>query len=199
MTFLTRRAWRVEPDLDHAADEFVSYEVGRQTEDVGVVVSAAHVGGQFVVAERRPYPRDLVGYDGRSDPCPAEQDASFRFTARHTEADGNGIVRVVARGVGVRAVVDHFVPHVGQKAFDAFLGVEPAMVASERNLHQTISCTRLATASSTRRAQVRYVSTSPPNGSATSRPSGSIRQARSRTSGARRPTASRWWRVMTQI
>ena len=68
---------RGQPQLDHAVDQAARPAVGRQAEHVGVVVAAAHFGGQIVVAGGRADAGKLVGGDAHAQAGAADQDAAL--------------------------------------------------------------------------------------------------------------------------
>ncbi len=56
-----------QPQFDHARCETISQQIGRQTQDVRVVVPSAHLGRQVVVAERGTNAPELVRDDAHAD------------------------------------------------------------------------------------------------------------------------------------
>src|SRR5687767_4552351 len=58
---------RLQPDAHHAVDQLVAQKVGRQTEDIAVIVPTAHFGGDAVVAWRRADADHLVGGDAHAN------------------------------------------------------------------------------------------------------------------------------------
>src|SRR5438105_2499361 len=52
---------RLQPDADHALDEFLAQQVGGQTQHVCVVVPPAHFRRDIIVTRRRPHAADLIG------------------------------------------------------------------------------------------------------------------------------------------
>ena len=66
-----------EPHLDDAPGEFLADQVGGKAKHVGIVVAARHLRGQFVVAQRRTDPANLVGGDAHADAAAAQQDAQL--------------------------------------------------------------------------------------------------------------------------
>src|SRR5260370_33101124 len=55
-----------QPDAHHAVDQLLAEQVGRQTQDVGVVVPPAHLGGDAVVTRGGADVSHPVGGDGHS-------------------------------------------------------------------------------------------------------------------------------------
>ena len=68
---------RVEPGADDPFDHVVAEQIGGQAQDIGVVVSAAHLCGNTVMARGRADAANLVGNDAHSDAGAAHQDAAF--------------------------------------------------------------------------------------------------------------------------
>src|SRR5437870_592731 len=66
----------LQPDADHALDEFFAEQIGRETEDVGIIVPAAHLGSDAVVARGSADAGDLVRRDAHADAGPADKDAT---------------------------------------------------------------------------------------------------------------------------
>ncbi len=81
---------RQQPGVHNAADKFVAEEVGGKAQDVGVVVAAADLGGQLVVADRRANAGELVGYDGHADTGAVNQDATVALARGHGLGGGDG-------------------------------------------------------------------------------------------------------------
>src|SRR5260370_25900239 len=46
-----------QPNFNHAVKEFSAQQVGRKAQDIGIVMPAAHLGRDAVVARRCPHPR----------------------------------------------------------------------------------------------------------------------------------------------
>src|SRR5205807_1213186 len=84
----------LQPDPHHLLHELLAQQVGRQAQDVGVVVTAAHLGGNGVVAGRGANAAHLVGGNAHADVRPANQDAALDRAVADGLADEKGEVRV---------------------------------------------------------------------------------------------------------
>src|SRR5262245_29491994 len=88
-----------QPDLHHAIDQLLSQKVCGHTEDVGIVVPAAHLGLDRVAAGYRANAGNLVGHDAHAEASPADEDAAIGGPVRDRFGDREGVVRVVAGAV----------------------------------------------------------------------------------------------------
>src|SRR5690242_15371302 len=63
----------LDPDLDHAVDQSLAEHVGGKAEDVKIIVPAAHLGRQVVVARGGSNSPKLVRGDAHADAGSADQ------------------------------------------------------------------------------------------------------------------------------
>ncbi len=101
---------RRKPDLEHAVDEPFAEEVGREAEDVEIVVPAAHFGRQIVVARSGPDSVDLVGGDAHTDARSAHEDSTIGVSGTDFVSDLLCDIGVIDRTFFVGAEVDDFMP-----------------------------------------------------------------------------------------
>src|SRR5262249_49007978 len=66
-----------QPDAHHAVDQPLAQQVRRQAQHVGVVVAAAHLRRDAVVARGGAHALDLVRGDAHADAGAADQDAAL--------------------------------------------------------------------------------------------------------------------------
>src|SRR3990170_6146166 len=126
----------IEPRLQNVARHAPADDPLTHDEDIGVIVEAAHLCGEMVVAERGADLRKAIGHDGHADARSADQDAAVNGPVRHRL--GNlyseiGIVdRLPARGpkVGDGDVVDSI-----EEFEDFFLQFKAAVIAAYGQLH----------------------------------------------------------------
>src|SRR5262245_2887318 len=126
---------RFQPDADHALDQLFAEEVGREAEDVGVVVTSAQLSRDAVVAGRGPGAPDLVRGDAHADARAANQDTPFHPTLADSLGHLEGKVRVVRAPRAVRSDVDYLMADLTQKRNDPLLDAEATMVTTNRNVH----------------------------------------------------------------
>src|SRR5262245_48417758 len=86
---------RVEPDVDQRLDAPLAEHIGSEAEYVQVIVAAAHLGHQLVVAGRGPHAGKLVGHDRHTDARAADQNATFRVAATDLLRDDRRVVGIV--------------------------------------------------------------------------------------------------------
>ncbi len=126
---------RVEPDLDHAVDEPFAKHISREAKHVQIVVPAAHLGGQVVVARCRPDARELVCRDAHPKAGPTNEYAALDLTAADLSCDQGG---EVVRVDGVRTVgtnVENVVAQTPQEFHHFGTYRLTAVIAADRNSH----------------------------------------------------------------
>src|SRR5262245_12445004 len=129
----------LQPDPHHLLHELLAQEVGGEAEDVGVVVSAAHLGGDGVVAGGGADAAHLVGGDAHADVGAANQNAALDLALADGFADQNREIGIIdALGPG-GAHVEHFVSEAFEEGDKPALGLEAAVVAADGNLHDAFS------------------------------------------------------------
>ena len=62
-----------QPEFDHPVDESFPQQVGREAQDIRIVVSTAHLGRQVIVTRRRTDAGELIGGDTHSQSRSAYQ------------------------------------------------------------------------------------------------------------------------------
>ena len=120
----------VQPTADDSSNEFIAEHVGGQAEDIGVVVPAGHLGGQFVMAERGPDAGDLVGADRHTDSAATYENGDIGLAVDDTACGGEGEVRVVAAPRAVSAHVQNLVALLAEKYGNLFLYGMATMIGS---------------------------------------------------------------------
>src|SRR5262245_26570217 len=128
-----------QPDLDHALDQLLAQQIAGQTEHVGVVVAATHLGGDAVVTGGRANAEYLVGRDAHADAGAADQDAALHAPLADGLGDLEGEVGVINTVLAGGPHVQHFVPHLLQERNDAPLGLVAAVVAANGDLHSSFA------------------------------------------------------------
>src|SRR5262249_4017042 len=99
-----------QPDAHHAVDQLFAQQVGRETQDVGVVMTAAHLSGDAVVAGGRADAAYLVGRDAHADASPANEDAAVHAPRAYRRSHLKGEVWIIDALPAGRPDVDDFVP-----------------------------------------------------------------------------------------
>lgn len=99
----------LQPDADHPFDDFLSEQIRRQAEDVGVVVAPTHLRGDAVVARSRTHSLYLVGSDAHSDAGATDQNAPLTASFTHRLRNLKGEVWIIDALRGVRSHIDDFV------------------------------------------------------------------------------------------
>ncbi len=91
-----------EPNIDHAVDQTLAKEIGREAQDVGVIVETAHFGGQIIVAGRRAHTGEFIGDNAHTDPGPTNKDSAIDIMLRNGSRDLRGEVGIVdvVRAIG---------------------------------------------------------------------------------------------------
>ena len=96
----------LQPSLHHLVLEFLPEHLGRQAEDVEIVVTPTHFGCHQVVAGGRADAMHLVGGDRHADAGAAQEHATVNRPLTHAMRDVCGDVGIVD-GIGpVTAAVD---------------------------------------------------------------------------------------------
>jgi hypothetical protein len=126
---------RFQPDADHPIDQLIPQEVGRQTQDVGVVVSATHLGGNAVVAGSGPDAMDLIRGNTHADAGAANQNTAINPFLSHRPGHLECEVGIVNAVVASRAHILDLVAKLLQQRDDPFLGLEASMIAADGDFH----------------------------------------------------------------
>ena len=126
---------RLQPNLHHAVDQTVAEQIGRQAQHVGIVVQAAHLGGQIVVASSGADAGILVGRDAHADARAADENAAVDFAFRNGLGDLRREVGVVDALGRQRAEVDGIVAEIADKRQDLPLDFVTAMIAGDGYFH----------------------------------------------------------------
>lgn len=128
-----------EPHFDHSLHALLSDQVGRQAEHVDIIVSAADLGGHFIVTRRGSNARHLVGSDRHSNSGAANQDASISFLLRNLVSDDRSDVGIVDAIGGVGAYVDRLMAQSSQEIDELPLELDSTMVIANRDTHLQFS------------------------------------------------------------
>ena len=92
-----------DPGINDLFHETLADEVSREAQDVGVVVTAGELCGEFIVTDRCTNAFDLVGGDRHANTCAAHEDAQIGLIAGDEVADFVGTLGIVARARGAIA------------------------------------------------------------------------------------------------
>ena len=109
----------IQPDLDQPIEGLFVQNVGRKAKDVGVVMTAAHLGDQFVMTEGSPHAGELVGCDNHSERRSANQDSSLRIA--DLAFDVNLLVAMKRAGFRLLEVPIEWTDVVGSKVTSSLL------------------------------------------------------------------------------
>ena len=118
--------------------ERVTGDVGAQREDVAIGMLAGAAGGPGVGAERGASASHFVRGNTDADTVRTDHDAELMLTVNHCFGQGSrdvGVVRWVERG-GTK--VSHLMTLSRQAFPQAFLELEPGMVAANRDTHVSL-------------------------------------------------------------
>jgi len=85
----------LEPDLDHAIDKSIAEQVGREAEDIRVVVPAAHFCRQVIVAIGCSDSMKLVGDNAHAHAGSTNENPSVGGPVGNGSGGGRGEVGVV--------------------------------------------------------------------------------------------------------
>src|SRR5262249_52334995 len=131
----------LQPQLDHALDEFLAQQIGREAQDVGVVMATAHLGGDAVMARGGTNPGHLVGSNGHADPRATNEDATLDSALAYGPSHLKGIVGIVNAALSFGADVRNFMAQPAQQRSNSLLGLEASMVAANSNFHGDVQPT----------------------------------------------------------
>jgi hypothetical protein len=132
----------LQPKLDHALNEFFAQQIGRETQDVGIIMPPAHFGGNAVMARRSTDAGNLVGGDAHADPGAANEDASFGSARSHVLGYLESEVGIIDAGVSFGTHIEDFVLQIAQEPYNSMLGIETPMVAANRYFHGYVTTCR---------------------------------------------------------
>ena len=103
--------------------------------DVGVVVLAAELGGEVVVAKGAADAVDLVAGDGNADASPAEGDPALALAGSDLGADGDRNVGVINTLHLVNADVHDLVASSTKVGDEHLLELKSTVITTNSNLH----------------------------------------------------------------
>src|SRR3990167_199523 len=90
--------WRIKPYLHYLRCHCTwRNHVGAQTQDVGIVVPAAHLCAEDVVNHYGPNAPNLVCGERHAQTCPTHQNAAVTFFAYNGPGYPEGVVRKIGR------------------------------------------------------------------------------------------------------
>src|SRR5438552_8023071 len=125
----------LQPDLDHAVEQFAAQQIRGQAQDVGVVVAAAHLRRDAVVARGGAHAGHLIGGDAHADAGAVDEDAAVHASFAHGLADGEGVVGVIDAVAALRSQVEDLMSQALQQGDDAAFDFEAAVVAADGDSH----------------------------------------------------------------
>src|SRR5262245_23293882 len=100
----------VQPDAHHLVHELFAQEIGGQADHVAVVVAAAHLGGDGIVAGGGADAAHLVRGNAHTDVRAADEYAALDLAAADGLADEKREIRVVRALRAGGTHVEHFMP-----------------------------------------------------------------------------------------
>src|SRR5437870_976991 len=125
----------LQPNLYHAVDQLPAQEIRGQAKDIGIVVSAAHLCGNTVMARGRADAANLVGNDAHSDAGAAHEDAAFNTAVADGLCHLNGIIGIIDALAARRAHVHNLVTQSLQERADTPFDLKAAVVATDCDSH----------------------------------------------------------------
>ena len=140
--FSTRRACLppsnrgVEPDADHLHHLVLAEQVGRQAQDVGVVMASAHLGGEDILAGGGADAATLLAVMLMPMPVPQiKRPPALHFTAADPFGDLEGEIGVIDAFRPIGADVEHLMSQRTNQGEQSGLDFHAAMVAADDDVH----------------------------------------------------------------
>src|SRR5438105_3069087 len=124
-----------QPNLNHTVDQFPAQEIRRQAKDVGVVMAAAHLRSDAIVARSRANAGNLVGGDAHADTGAADQDATIDGTFADRLGDLKGIIGIIDALAAAGSHVDYVMAKALQERDNTPFYLKAPVVATDCDFH----------------------------------------------------------------
>jgi hypothetical protein len=116
-------------------DQALAQKVCREAEDVGIVMAARELGGEFVVADGGAGAFDLIGGDAHADACAADQHAPFGFSGGDGLSDIEGAFGIIDGGEFAISQDLGIVAFLAEAFGEGADGGSPTVITTENDLH----------------------------------------------------------------
>lgn len=125
----------IQPNLDHAIDQFDPQKIRREAKYIQVIVSSTHFGSQVVMAGRCANTGELISSDGHPDTCATNQNSPLRFSVADTAGDFGSDVRVIDAFFALCANIVCFMAKLTKQRDNLFFHMNATMVTPYRDSH----------------------------------------------------------------
>lgn len=122
--------WGLQPEFHHPLDQFLAKQVGADAQDIGIVVPAAHFGGDAVMAGGGANARNLIRRDAHSYAGATHQNTTVRQLVTDSGGDLKGVIRVIHTFFPGGTNIVNFMSHGRQEVGDALLDLITPVVTA---------------------------------------------------------------------
>ena len=126
---------RVEPDFCHFFLLFRPYHFCRQAENIQVVVAAAHLSCNLIVARGGANTRNLICCNCHPDTSTAKQDSSVHRAISNLTGNISSYIWIINCCFIMAPTVFYRMTVTLQESDQTTAGINTSMIASDRNFH----------------------------------------------------------------
>ena len=95
----------IQPEIHNFQCQLLSHDSLTQSHHIGIVMESGHTGGNRIGKKGTADTGNLIGYDGNTDACGANYDASFAFPGGYGSGRRLCIIGIITAVEAVRTEI----------------------------------------------------------------------------------------------